>query len=778
MNPFLPKAGLTRVRPFLVSLFTINFSRKLFFGVFLLTLFSIQALGQNLNYNARIVSFSAGNSSATWETGEEEYTWLGYLRDNSGTSNSGCVTRNIDGATTVNGFYAPLNRTNSTSNSLNLRIDAWEDDFGDRCQWEYGIFGNGDDGRVQMNTDFQFGSATEFTQTTDWSTGNSVFSATARVSYSYASISIDAAIDNIDEAITTGGNRPFWGAVGSWANNDGDVATSGTITDNQTSSMTMTVSGKSSIAFDWRVSSEANFDYLRVYINGVEQDRISGNVGWTNKTYQLTGGNDVIEWRYTKDGSVSSNLDRGFVDDVQLTDAPVGDPITTTAWRINNVATDIVTGVNQAYNGDPAAYAYMDIPETSDENWEAAPLDGNGAILFGGSNASNLGAYTCRTALDFTYFETFIDIPENFEITDLTVTFGAADDGARAYIFNSAHPEGAFRGQIALGDNSAVINDYSDLAVAGELNRLVIVQFDDCATGNNLRDAQITVNGEEIPVDNSAPPVVIAQDITVALGNDGTFVLEPSQVDNGSFSTLAGPVTLSLDQAYSFSCGDYGTTVTVTLTATDTNGEQSSTTANVTVNGGLDTDADGIPNSCDLDDDNDGILDINECDDNSQFFWSDAPTLVNPTASVDPWTSGLNASTSATGTINGIGYTYESNTPFSLTDNLFSEATFDADLNVPDQKSVQNIRQSENRLVFDEPMTNPILLFSSVGGANSVKIQFYNDFDVLFDTHVGTGSYITFDDVNNSLEGKEAYVVLRFNGTYSELAFDYLDDEF
>ncbi|PIQ48252.1 MAG: hypothetical protein COW03_11055, partial [Cytophagales bacterium CG12_big_fil_rev_8_21_14_0_65_40_12] len=195
-----------------------------------------------------------------------------------------------------------------------------------------------------------------------------------------------------------------------------------------------------------------------------------------------------------------------------------------------------------------------------------------------------------------------------------------------------------------------------------------------------------------------------------------------------------------------------------------------------------DSDADGVLDTADLDDDNDGILDISECGDNSVFFWSDAPTLVNPSPSVDPWTLNSPSSTSATGTINGIGYTYESNVAFDLTGDVFaltSRINQPGGYDIPNQASVRNVRASENTIRFDEPMTNPILVFSSVGGANAVTIEFDQDIDVLYArTFDGAISYVTIDEANNSITGKEAYLVIRFNGSFSELSFNYLDDEF
>ncbi len=98
----------------------------------------------------------------------------------------------------------------------------------------------------------------------------------------------------------------------------GDAAQSGDIGNNQTSTMETTISGKTSVKFYWKVSSESNYDYLRFYIDGVEQNRISGNVNWTQRSYSVSSGTHTLKWSYTKDYSVSSGSDCGWVDKLEL----------------------------------------------------------------------------------------------------------------------------------------------------------------------------------------------------------------------------------------------------------------------------------------------------------------------------------------------------------------------------------------------------------------------------------------------------------------------------
>ncbi len=100
---------------------------------------------------------------------------------------------------------------------------------------------------------------------------------------------------------------------------DGEYsAHSGTITDNQQTGMelALNIPNNGSITFDYKVSSEGNYDFLRFYIDGSEQDSWSGNQNWETVTYDVNAGNRTFKWEYTKDGSVSSNSDCAWVDNI------------------------------------------------------------------------------------------------------------------------------------------------------------------------------------------------------------------------------------------------------------------------------------------------------------------------------------------------------------------------------------------------------------------------------------------------------------------------------
>jgi len=57
-----------------------------------------------------------------------------------------------------------------------------------------------------------------------------------------------------------------------------------------------------------------NSDYLSFHIDGLEQARWDSILGWEMVSFPLSTGYHRLEWKYTKDGSISEGLDAAFVD--------------------------------------------------------------------------------------------------------------------------------------------------------------------------------------------------------------------------------------------------------------------------------------------------------------------------------------------------------------------------------------------------------------------------------------------------------------------------------
>ena len=229
-------------------------------------------------------------------------------------------------------------------------------------------------------------------------------------------------------------------------------------------------------------------------------------------------------------------------------------------------------------HGDTAVYAFASIPPETDLGWGPAP---NGNII-GFSERSKLGgSFKCLESADFTYFQTFVDIPLGTTLTEFKITFSGIDDGARIIIFNSTHPPsgGLVPGSDVFLGGSGTAN-LASLVALGEHNRVVVVQVDDCAVQNNLREGRVELNGSVIPPNR--PPSISANSSSVTVNegqtaaNTGSYS-DPDSGDNVAISASVGSVTKTGTNSGSWSWA-FATTdgpaqsQTVTITATDSGG--------------------------------------------------------------------------------------------------------------------------------------------------------------------------------------------------------------
>ncbi len=88
-------------------------------------------------------------------------------------------------------------------------------------------------------------------------------------------------------------------------------------------SLTLTFEATGSFSFYRRVSSQSSYDYFRFYIDDVQRFSVSGQGTWGKVTYNLAAGVHVFRWRYSKNASVSSYLDCGFITGIVATNVDI-----------------------------------------------------------------------------------------------------------------------------------------------------------------------------------------------------------------------------------------------------------------------------------------------------------------------------------------------------------------------------------------------------------------------------------------------------------------------
>jgi len=133
-------------------------------------------------------------------------------------------------------------------------------------------------------------------------------------------IPLGEAVDNTDLSWSTDSDSEYgnWFGQSTTYYYDGDAAQSGRIGNgnNQASWIQTNVTGPGSITFYWNVSSEAGYDFLRFFIDGIEQASISGEEDWHQMSFDISDGSHTLKWAYTKDEYVKAGSDCGWLDKV------------------------------------------------------------------------------------------------------------------------------------------------------------------------------------------------------------------------------------------------------------------------------------------------------------------------------------------------------------------------------------------------------------------------------------------------------------------------------
>ncbi len=148
---------------------------------------------------------------------------------------------------------------------------------------------------------------------------NEAGSAGGGISFTILPNSLDQALDSPGRVgLSSGGAAPFRLDSSSDSRAGNNRAQSGAIGDDSASWLEVAVEGPDYLGFWWKVSSEADYDFLRLTVDGDMRQEISGIRDWDYQVVAIPPGGHTVRWTYSKDVDTREGADLAWVDFLQL----------------------------------------------------------------------------------------------------------------------------------------------------------------------------------------------------------------------------------------------------------------------------------------------------------------------------------------------------------------------------------------------------------------------------------------------------------------------------
>ena len=213
-------------------------------------------------------------------------------------------------------------------------------------------------------------------------------------------------------ATTSTSGAGAWTSQTSTSHDGTDALQSPVLADSQFANFETTLDGPGMLSFWYKVSSEANGDYFRFYLDGTTSTynlvTASGEVPWTKFEVPVSQGAHRLLWEYRKDAGAVSGLDAAWVDEVTVTPSislavATDNSFTFTTggslWEGQVTSTLSRDGVDRASSGTVSA---------GQDSWMETTISGAGIFSFD---------WRCSCYPNEDYFRLFVD---GVEVTQLT----------------------------------------------------------------------------------------------------------------------------------------------------------------------------------------------------------------------------------------------------------------------------------------------------------------------------------------------------------------------
>jgi hypothetical protein len=253
-------------------------------------------------------------------------------------------------------------------------------------------------------------------------------------------MSLTEALDAPGAIWITNGTPP-WFAQTNVTHDGVDAAQSGAVADGKNTYMQTTVLGPRTVSFWWKVSSETNKDLLQFFVGSTEQARLSGEVDWQARSFNVGAGSQVLKWTYLKSSSGAQGQDRAWVDQVRfLPEVPPAVPAGLSATAVSSTRIDL-----RWTDGATDEMAFIVERSTNGINFSQLALLGSNVTSFANTGllagatwfyrvaSSNIAGASAYSDVASATTPEFASIRINFQPASAPVPAGYMVDGGLAF---------------------------------------------------------------------------------------------------------------------------------------------------------------------------------------------------------------------------------------------------------------------------------------------------------------------------------------------------------
>ncbi len=210
-----------------------------------------------------------------------------------------------------------------------------------------------------------------------------------------AAVALDEALDTVGVlSWTTTNASTAWIGQTDVTHDGVDAAATPVLNHNRAAMFqTMVVAGPGSIRFWWKVSSETNNDRLVFYRNGVEQARVSGEVDWELRSFDIPSGNQFLSWAYVKNSSISAGQDRAWVDQVEFAAIPTAPVMTEEPASATRFVGHAVSFRVRAFGSPTLSYRWIFNDDQTVTNGNGVSGATTADLLISSAQFSHVGTY-------------------------------------------------------------------------------------------------------------------------------------------------------------------------------------------------------------------------------------------------------------------------------------------------------------------------------------------------------------------------------------------------